>query len=465
MNHHRSGILDLLHYSRRIRAAGVLAVLGSALTLGACEEPEAGDEGASSSFEVWIVDQSDSDHVGSFGGAMHVFAGDDLMGASPGDAAPSRSVDLGAETADLCREATGANPVRPHMLLFNERGSHAVLSFVASGHVVIYDAASSEPLECFRMSPGAGDSQQAHAAFPSPDGTYIVVANQNGKLLERIDTDFEANSFRHNTEATLDLAGGTTPRGHPKEDEILRPDNAPICPVIDEQGRYAWVTLRGGGLFVVDARSTPMQIVAEYDRDTVKGNGCGGVQVGNRMFLNSGGAPVNLGGEEHPHLPLHGFDVYRFPIDGYGPHNPVNAPAPELLFSAEGERDSHGMAAVLDGRHVWVLDRHADLAEVLQVEGGGHAGTVTLAGDLSENPAPDLVDVSPSGDRLFVSLRGPTPLTGDPHNATGTTPGLGIIEVTGDGTDGSLIGIVPFTNVHEGRELADPHAVRVRPLE
>ena len=38
--------------------------------------------------------------------------------------------------------------------------------------------------------------------------------------------------------------------------------------------RYVFVTLRGGGLFIVDAKATPMQIVAEYDIDTVHPNGC-----------------------------------------------------------------------------------------------------------------------------------------------------------------------------------------------
>jgi hypothetical protein len=350
------------------------------------------------------------------------------------------------------------------MLLFNEEGTHAVLSFVGSGHVVIYDAGSREPLRCFRMSPGAGGAQQAHAAFPSPDGSYIVVANQNGKLLERIDVDVGRGEFVHNLEATLDLVTGSTPAGLPRQDPELRPDNAPICPVIDRTGRYVWVTLRGGGLFVVDARATPMAIVAEYDRTTVKGNGCGGVEAGDRMWLNSGGSPVNLGGEAHPFLQLHAFEVYRFPLDGYDPGRGANLPVPELVFQAEGERDSHGMAVVGDGSYLWVVDRHQDLAEILDARSGAHVATVSLAGPLSDNPAPDLVDVSPTGDRLYVSLRGPTPLTGDPHNATGSTPGLGVIRIRDGGRSGELAGVIRFSNVHEGTELADPHAVRVRPV-
>ena len=48
---------------------------------------------------------------------------------------------------------------------------------------------------------------------------------------------------------------------------------------IDSSSRLAFVTLRGGGLFVLDSRATPMRIVAEYDEATIHGNGCGGVET------------------------------------------------------------------------------------------------------------------------------------------------------------------------------------------
>ena len=203
-----------------------------------------------------------------------------------------------------------------------------------------------------------------------------------------------------------------------------------------------------------------MRIVAEYDRATVRGNGCGGVEAGGSMFVNSGGAPVNLGGETHPHLHLYGFDIYRFPLEGYDAGNGPNLPAPEVIFTAEGEHDSHGMAEV-DG-HLWVMDRHADVAEVFGVATGEHLRTVALNGALTDNAAPDLVDRSPDGRLLLVALRGPTPLTGDPHNATGSTPGLGIIRVEAGGAQGELVAIAPVSNRHEGTEYGDPHAVRVR---
>jgi hypothetical protein len=116
-----------------------------------------------------------------------------------------------------------------------------------------------------------------------------------------------------------------------------------------------------------------------------------------------------------------------------------------------------------NGRHVWVMDRHANTAEVISTARLQRVNTVNLAGDLSGDPAPDLVDSSPFGDQLFVALRGPTPLSGDPHIATGSTPGLGIIEVDREGRGGRLAAILRITNVDAaGVERADAHAVRVR---
>ena len=413
------------------------------------------------SYEVWIVDQSNTPGL-DHGGTLYIFNGRHLPGRSLASPTPAAVVDLGAATAALCREQTGANPVRPHMVLFNREHSHAILAFVASGHVVIFDAAARSPLSCVRTTQSA-TGRQAHAAFPSPDGSYVLIANQNGKRLERIDTNFDTNVFAHNAAATLDLATCTTPSGLPCQAPDLRPDNAPICPVINQAGDLAFVTLRGGGLFVIDPRPTPMRIVAEYDTGTVKGNGCGGVQVGRQMFVNSGGRPAAL-----DHLHLYGFDVYRFPIRALRKRHgvfPPNTPAPSVVFQAEGQRDSHGMVATGDGRYLWVMDRHADVVEVLRVKDDAHVGTIPLNGSLTLNAAPDLADTAPDGDLAFVALRGPTPLSGDPHNATGSTPGLGILQVTRDGRSGRLLKIVPLSNIGaDGIERADPHGLRVRRL-
>jgi hypothetical protein len=225
------------------------------------------------------------------------------------------------------------------------------------------------------------------------------------------------------------------------------------------------VTLRGGGLFIVDTKVTPMAIVAEYDKATVHGNGCGGVQVGSATYLNSGGSPVNVSSTDPHHEALYGFDVYRFPTSGFRSGAAPNTPAPQRLFTKAGAADSHGLAATGRNRYLWVMDRHGDVAEVLDARTGRHVRTVPLNGPLTSNAAPDLVDVNPRGDLLFVALRGPVPLSGDPHNAVGSTPGLGIVRLARDGASGVLDGIVPVTNpgLQPGQQ-PDPHGLRVRRL-
>ena len=89
-------------------------------------------------------------------------------------------------------------------------------------------------------------------------------------------------------------------------------------------------------------------------------------------------------------------------------------------------------------------------------------GDISLVGKLSDDPSPDLLDVSPRGDRVYVSLRGKLPLSGDPHVSTGSTPGVGVIEVKHGGRSGRLIEIARIANVDAGGvDRADPHALRV----
>ena len=112
-----------------------------------------GGKPAEHGFEVWIADQSDTRP--GFGGQILIYEGARLYrkhaGAGPADR-PARSRRRASPT--LCRAATGRNPVRPHMILFNNEHTHAVLSFVASGHVVIFDAEVAHAAEVLRDDRG-----------------------------------------------------------------------------------------------------------------------------------------------------------------------------------------------------------------------------------------------------------------------------------------------------------------------
>ena len=82
---------------------------------------------------------------------------------------------------------------------------------------------------------------------------------------------------------------------------------------------------------------------------------------------------------------------------------------------------------------------------------------------LGDDPSPDLLDTAPGGDRVYVSLRGSLPLSGDPHASTGSTPGVGVIDVESGGRSGEMRAIARISNVDAGGiDRADPHALRVR---
>jgi hypothetical protein len=412
-------------------------------------------------YEVWLVDQSNS-FGKSYGGRIIVFDGKQAArggGDGDDDSGPSdpaqEVIDLGAGTADLCLARTGAFPVRPHMVVFNSTETHAALSFVASGHVVFFDAKTRQPLECFRMQPGAGGARQAHAVWPTNDDQYMLVANQNGKLFERIRTDYATNTFTYEPAASLNLATCTTPNGFPCQDPVLRPDNAPICPFTASPGVPAFVTLRGGGMLLVDPYTTPISIVAEYDRATIAGNGCGLIEARGWVYFNAGGGTANN---------LDQFSVYRLPRSGFSPLNPPNTPVVQLIYNDEDHhRDAHGVATSKHERFVWMYDRAANVAEVFDGHSGAHLSTVPITHPATTDASPDLVALSPNGVLHFVSLRGPNPLSGDPHSSTGDVPGLGIVRLTEAGRNGRLEKVIPITNRDAaGIERADAHGIRIR---
>ena len=409
---------------------------------------------AETPYEVWGIDQSNSPGK-TFGGTVYIYDGMDLEGGHRAAEAVPEVIDLSLGASALCLAKTGVNPVRPHMIAMNASQTHAIISFVATGHVLIMDARTRTPIECIRTSVGAGGARQVHFAIPSPDELYIAVANQNGKLFERIDSDYATNSFVLNTGAMINLLTCLTPNGVACQDPTIRPDNAPICPIVESTSRYVFVTLRGGGLFVVDAKSTPMQIVAEYDLDTVHPNGCLGIQVDQKMYVDSGGGTATH---------LFGADIYAFPVTGFSHLNPPNVPAPTVVLSdTSAEADAHGATLTKHQRYLWVADRGRNFIWVIETQTDEVVNEILLAGRISDAPTPDLLATSPNGSHAFMSLRGPNPLTADPHVSTGSTPGIGVIKVREGGRGGTFEALAPVTNVDTGGvERADVHALTIR---
>jgi DNA-binding beta-propeller fold protein YncE len=404
-------------------------------------------------YEVWAIDQSNS-FGKAFGGTVYIWDGHALEQGNRAGSVASERIDLAGAASALCFAKTGVNPVRPHMLAVNRSQTHAIVSFVASGHVLFLDAATRQPVECIRTSIGAGGARQVHFAIPSPDETYVSVANQNGKLFERINTDYETNTFVLDTAATINLATCTTPNGVACE-YAFRPDNAPICPIIDATSQYTFVTLRGGGLFVVDSTTTPMQIVGEYDTTTVAANGCLGAEVPGKMYIDSGGGTATN---------LFQANLYAFPVTGFAPNNPPNTPAPRVIFAEDTEdADAHGAVLTKHLKYLWIADRGRNFLFVVDTETDEVVNRIPLESRVSQDPTPDLLAMSPNGSHAFMSLRGPNPLTADPHVSTGSTPGVGVLKVLESGRNARFESVAPVTNVDAaGIERADIHAMTIR---
>ena len=293
-----------------------------------------------------------------------------------------------------------------------------------------------------------------------------------------------------------------TPSGALKEGPG-RPNNVVVCPIPSSTSRHVYVTFGGGGLFVVDVTTEPMSIVAEYTNDVISGAGCGGAEGGGFMHLNAGVSASAAGADDSV------FIVYRLPLDypdGANPHTTPNMP-PVVTFYEEktlgitseealaSRRDAHGLTISPTRRYLYQFDRIQNNAEVfdigkvindpdatLEEQAEAHVGSLDLTGsewcvgegapfvnqdgqgyEFSDDPAPDLLDISPDGRKLLVSFRGPHPVTVT-HAAVGSCPGFGVVTLEGDGSSGSLTHVFrTFVPDATGtKNLSDIHDATVR---
>lgn len=291
-----------------------------------------------------------------------------------------------------------------------------------------------------------------------------------------------------------------TPSGALKEGPG-RPNNVVVCPIATD--KHAYVTFGGGGLFVVDITTEPMAIVAEYTNDVISGAGCGGIKGGNFMYLNAGVSASAAGSDDSV------FIIYQLPLnypDSNNPETIANTPRPVEFYREKSldiidetqlanRRDSHGMTISPSEQLLYQFDRIQNNAEVFDVskivndpsleaseQGAAHVGTIILTGSgycegegepfvnqdgegyqQNDDPAPDLVDITPDGRQIIVSFRGPNPVTVK-HAALGSCPGFGIVTLQDDGLTGSLTHVFrTFFSDHTGtRNLSDIHAAVVR---
>jgi DNA-binding beta-propeller fold protein YncE len=174
-------------------------------------------------------------------------------------------------------------------------------------------------------------------------------------------------------------------------------------------------------------------VIRSYSNAEIAPAGCGGLVAGGMVFVNSGSATSG--------------DVYIF--------DPVTDDLITHMPTTHLGTDPHGMVLVRN-RYLWMANRGiGDNIVIWDVRTQQLVGTIDDIG-----AAPDLMDVSPDGSLVFVTLRGPKPLTGGAP-AIGVSPGMAVIQVDSNGAGGHRIAFIPIGSQAPDSD-ADPHGIAVR---
>ncbi len=536
-------------------------------------------------YEVWGADQSNSvagqAAPGTYGSYLWIWDSRDidrqLAGGRPAkpigcngrrsrgpcdllEVFPGRLAEFDANGATGARLRDRPAFGRLHGMLPDPQNRYLNVNIFApgGGYVGIIDGETKGAVALFRVT-GTSSGRSLHMSFWNSDGTALLLANLNGKVLERIDIVRDGRGrirrARFNQSASLGVGKAMsvvetarayrgrnaqgqrmvgqvvgaysaaafddlTPNGRCKENGCDgedgsnggRPNNVIICPIVSTSDK-AYVTMGGGGLLIADTRATPMAIVGEYGQQDINAAGCGGVQVGPKMWLNAGVSASAAGATWST------FTVYTIDDAAFGSiPKPENTPRPRLIYrdptnTATGgnvagpaandsgqipgtttRRDAHGAAPTVTGRYVHNVDRIQNNVEVFDTRSGrrttydlisrngqgsglGPCAAASVVDDVmlpGNDPAPDLIEEGPNGRYMFVALRGPIPVSVT-HSAQGSCPGVGVIEILDEGRSGRLAGVLRTTNtvdtavgsapgghVYTGTEHSDMHGASVR---
>lgn len=391
------------------RLALLVAAAATFLVVGAWQQgmPERA-EATSGDYEVWVTVQGTNQ--------IHVLAptgtrGDDLNTVA--------TIDY-AELTGPGGAWEGTELRNPHMILFGLHGQpgsrYGYVGNVSSANTSVIDASAREVVAVLETG------VRTHAIQASPDGSRALAlaigtdgingceltpAAGCGQVSEIL-TDLDSGHFTLGR--TFDFGDFAETAGLPRFD--------PICGSFTPDSRFFYVTLWSGGLVVFEVNGDPtaplFNVVRVFPAGTGPGevaeHGCGvGYSTdGKRMFANSGSAH-------------HSF-YYVFDLET---HQLVKTVDVSGLVT-----DLHGMMLSPIGHELVMVGRLSDNFIVINQRTGDLKPNKTFDMELEEpttlGPAPDLVDFSPDGKWLYVTLRGPNPATGT-HAIQGDPPGIAVI--------------------------------------
>jgi DNA-binding beta-propeller fold protein YncE len=391
---------------------------------------------SSAPHEIWMLDQGTD--------LIHVLdeRGDEIA-----------TIDVGASALaarGFAHEPSGA--VVPHMIDFDSQHRYAFVAATAGAATIVIDTEAKEVVEVLETGPGS------HMAAVTPDDSAVWVAAIGARQMVEIEVDLDAEPVSFTVGARLDVPDllepieAGNPDWQPVDPTLADPEQAfayasysPVCHQYTVGGDgiiEAWVTLGpgwgGGGLFVLDIDTHV--VTAAWNPAEVKAN-CGvGVSPDGEHVV------ANWSGEVVPGADTEG-EWYVF-----------DAATKELLLteSARG-LDAHGVRFSPDGKRLWAVNRNSDNALIIDTR------TFKVVRDVEDvADTPDILDFSPDGRLVYISQRGPHPVSGAVHAAQGDQPGVAVVHAASGRT---LRVFEPDTVTDgEGQVLNDIHGLGIRPI-
>lgn len=364
-------------------------------------------------YEVWSLDQG-TDRI-------HIYA-DTHEQIAVIDVSPAA---LRTVNPDYNPEATRTVP---HMVDFDSQHRFAFIAATAGAATIVIDTDTREIVAV--LETGAG----THMAAVTNDDTAVWVAAIGARQLVEIPLDLDATNPTFAIGRVIDVETLLADTG------FTFPSFSPVCHDYDRHGR-AWITLgpgiTQGGLIVFDPVTA--ELVHAFDPQAIKANcGIGFTDDGKTAIANFSGV---FGADvEDEHGVWYLFDVDTF----------------ELKDERDsGGVDAHGVRRTPNGESFWQVNRGSSNGLVID------AKTFEVVSEFDAGDTPDILDFSVNGRYVYITQRGPKPLSGDPHVAVGNTPGVLVL----DTKDGQVLTRLnpPEVTDADGDVINDVHGIGVRP--
>ncbi len=390
--------------------------------------------------EVWSADQAN--------GILHIFKQSDLN--NPGVDADQQKIDLGAATTangdTLINTKMHISGFTAHSGLSSK--SRAVLGYLG-GQMQIWKTnggpAAPTLVDTFEASSiAAGSAKDSmHMCGPSPDSSLIGCSSIGNKEIVLFSMDVDTDTY-------------TRIGGFPLADLEIHPrvngaklaaveaaiangalSGSAVCNNFDTNSNLLYVTTNVGGtmggVLVLDVKKPNKPRIRDAvfgGKEDGLGYGCGllNSQDGKYMYTNVGNQTAD---DFEGVLKWKHRDAYNNRRSG--PRDRVEMTQQDNTaegYPATKSGDAHGaQLAGLGGSFIWEVQRVDDTIQVVTASGPLQVvNSIDMETASNPNPAPDVIDRSAFGTRMYVSSRSAVPITAiGTLTDTRRTPGVFVL--------------------------------------